>query len=177
MQPMRHTRNLGTVRRALRSLAALFTLPCLLAVTGCGGTDGGAGSEIAGFAAGSAAGLLTANPFVAVATGMAVRFGTNEAGDWLERRRQERIHGAVALAAGAADEGVVTDWSIEMDLPPGRAHGQVQTMRSLDGQIACREVLYSVKSSGMASYFVGVICRHPDDEWKWAVSQPTGQRW
>lgn len=159
-----------------RLAARPLLLALLLAAPGCAGT-GGATSELAGFAAGSAAGLLTANPFVAVATGMAVRFGTSEAGDWLERRRQARIHGAIAEAAGAQDEGEIANWSIEIDIPPGHAHGQVQTVRNLAGRIACREVLYNVASSGETSYFVGVICRHPDGTWRWAVSEPTQQRW
>lgn len=163
-------------RRSAR-LRRCILLPFLLTTSGCAGTDGGAAGEVAGFAAGSVAGLLTANPFVAVATGMAVRFGTSEAGDWLQRRRQAAIHAAIAEAAGAADPDQIVDWAIEIDLPPGHAHGQVQTTRDLRGQIACREVLYSVKSSGETSYFVGVICRHSDGAWRWAVSEPTTQRW
>ncbi|MBL8659350.1 MAG: hypothetical protein JNM75_06300 [Rhodospirillales bacterium] len=162
--------------RARWTRAVIIALVCLSTTAGCAGGDG-AGSEIAGFAAGSAAGLLTANPFIAVATGMATRFGASEAGAYLDRRRQAEIHKAIATSAGAADEDQIVDWSVEIDFPPGHAHGQVQTTRSLNGQIACREVLYSVKSSGEASFFVGVICRHSDGEWRWAVSEPTAQRW
>ncbi len=159
-----------------RSRGVGIGLACLLAVTGCAGTDG-ATSEVAGFAAGSAAGLLTANPFVAVATGMAVRFGTSEAEAYLERRRQAEIHEAIARAAGGADEDQIIEWSAALAFPPRHSHGQVQTTRSLKGQISCREVLYNVKSGGETSYYVGVICRHPDGEWRWAASEPTTQRW
>lgn len=147
------------------------------ATAGCGAT-GSASGEIAGFAAGSAAGALTANPFVGVATGLAVRFATSEAEGWLDRRRQAAIHSAIAAAAGDAAEGEVVDWSAELTVPPRHARGQVQTTRSLAGQIPCREVLYNVKGDGGdAGYFVGVICRHGDGTWRWAVSQPTAQRW
>jgi surface antigen len=153
-------------------LAALVTA----ATAGCGAT-GSASGELAGFAAGSAAGALTANPFVGVATGLAVRFATSEAEAYLDRRRQAAIHAAIATAAGAADEGAVVPWSAELEIPPRRARGQVQTVRSMGSRIACREVLYSVEGDGEASYFVGVICRQEDGTWRWAVSQPTAQRW
>jgi hypothetical protein len=162
---------------SLRCLIPVFGLASVLTTAACGAT-GGATSEVAGFAAGSAAGALTGNPFVAVATGMAVRFGTSEAGAYLERRRQAAIHAAIAKAAGGADEDAIVRWSVEIEIPPGHAHGQVQTTRSLNGQIPCREVLYNVKGgSEEVAYFVGVICRHHGGEWRWAVSEPTTQRW
>lgn len=148
-----------------------------MTTAGCGAT-GSASGEIAGFAAGSAAGALTANPFVGVATGLAVRFATSEAEGWLDRRRQAAIHSAIAGAAGSAAEGEVVEWSAEFPIPPRHVRGQVQTTRSLAGQIPCREVLYNVKGEGAgAGYFVGVICRHGDGTWRWAVSQPTAQHW
>jgi surface antigen len=146
------------------------------ATAGCG-TTGSASGELAGFAAGSAAGALTANPFVAVATGLAVRFATSEAETYLDRRRQAAIHGAIATAAGSAAEGEIVPWSVAFDIPPRQVHGQVQTVRALGGRIACREVLYNIKSGGAASYFVGVVCRHQDGAWRWAVSEPTAQAW
>lgn len=157
----------------------MFPLAALVASTtpGCGAT-GSASGELAGFAAGSAAGALTANPFIGVATGLAVRFATSEAEAYLDRRRQAAIHAAIATAAGAAGDGEVVPWSVDFDIPPGHAHGQVQTIRSLGGQIACREVLYNVKGAAAeAAYFVGVVCHHEDGAWRWAVSQPTAQRW
>lgn len=174
---MESLKGAGTHGRARWTRAVIMALVCISTTTGCTADNSGATGEIAGFAAGSAAGLLTANPFIAVATGMATRFATSEAGAYLDRRRQAEIHKAIAIAAGAADEDQIVDWSADTDFPPGHAHGQVQTTRSLNGQIACREVLYSVKSSGEANYFVGVICRHSDGEWRWAVSEPTTQRW
>lgn len=164
------------VRRRRRG--ALVTLVvAAAAVSGCD-TTGSASGELAGFAAGSAAGSLTANPFVGVATGLAVRFATSEAEAYLERRRQAAIHSAIAAAAGVAGEGQVVDWRAEFEVPPREVRGQVQTIRTLGGEIACREVLYNVKGGGAnVGYFVGVICRHDDGLWRWAVSQPTSQRW
>jgi hypothetical protein len=165
----------GVRRRRRGAIAGL--LVAAAAVSGCG-TTGSASGELAGFAAGSAAGALTANPFVGVATGLAVRFATSEAESYFERRRQATIHSAIAAAAGGAGEGEVVDWKAEFEIPPRRARGQVQTTRTLGGQIACREVLYNVKGGGAnVGYFVGVICRHDDGVWHWAVSQPTAQRW
>lgn len=69
-------------------------------------------------------------------------------------------------------------WSAKLEIPPRHARGQVQTVRSMGGRIACRELLYNVEGGGgEASYFVGVICRHEDGTWRWAVSQPAAQRW
>lgn len=159
------------------ALAAVVVAAAAAALSGCD-TTGSASGELAGFAAGSAAGALTANPFVGVATGLAVRFATSEAESYLERRRQATIHSAIAAAAGGAGEGEVVDWKAEFEIPPRQARGQVQTTRSLGGEIACREVLYNVKGGGAGvGYFVGVICRHDDGVWRWAVSQPTAQRW
>jgi hypothetical protein len=166
----------GTSRMSARACIAIAVVGLGASTTaGCGAT-GSASGEIAGFAAGSAAGALTANPFVGVATGLAVRFAASEAEAYLDRRRQAAIHAAIATAAGSSDEGNIVPWSVELDIPPRHAHGEVQTIRTLGGQIACREVLYNVKSRGEAAYFVGVICRH-DGTWRWAVSEPTVQRW
>jgi hypothetical protein len=162
-------------RRRCGALAAVVAAAA--AVSGCD-TTGSASGELAGFAAGSAAGTLTANPFVGVATGLAVRFATSEAEAYLDRRRQATIHSAIAAAAGGAGEGQVVDWKAEFEIPPREVHGQVQTTRTLGGEVACREVLYNVKGGGAnVGYFVGVICRHDDGVWRWAVSQPTSQRW
>jgi hypothetical protein len=167
----------NVVRRLRRGALAALVVAAAAALSGCD-TTGSASGELAGFAAGSAAGALTANPFVGVATGLAVRFATSEAESYLERRRQATIHSAIAAAAGGAGEGEVVDWKAEFEIPPRQARGQVQTTRSLGGQIACREVLYNVKGGGAGvGYFVGVICRHDDGVWRWAVSQPTAQRW
>lgn len=59
-----------------------------------------------------------------------------------------------------------------------RTAQQTASNVSLAGQIPCREVLYNVKGEGSdAGYFVGVICRHGDGLWRWAVTQPTAQHW
>lgn len=172
----RHGSGRRTARNGRRELTVAVVLAAAGATAGCGAT-GSASGELAGFAAGSAAGALTANPFVAVATGLAVRFATSEAEAYLDRRRQAAIHGAIAAAAGSAAEGEIVPWSVDFDIPPRHVHGQVQTVRALGGRVACREVLYNVKSGSEASYFVGVVCRHQDGAWRWAVSEPTDQAW
>lgn len=143
-------------------------------LAGCAAA-GGAADEMAGFAAGSAAGALTGNPFVAVGIGMATRFASGEARAYIDRRKQAAIRAAIAEAAGNAEEGEIVPWRVDLDIPPGHAHGQAQSVRVLDGQIQCREVLYSVKNED-AAYYVGVICRHPDG-WRWAIAEPTAERW
>lgn len=161
----------GACRRLIMAVAGLGAAGAL---AGCAAA-GGATDEMAGFAVGSAAGALTGNPFVAVGVGLATRFAAGEARAYVERRNQASIRAAIAQAAGDAEAGEIVPWRVQFDIPPGHARGQAQTVRTLDGQIQCREVLYSVTTDN-AAYFVGVICRHPDG-WRWAIAEPTAARW
>lgn len=153
-------------------LAAPMAAAAILA--GCASAQN-VSSSVAGFGVGAIVGGITANPFIAVAVGVAAEAGAREGAAYLQRRRVRKIHNTIAGVAGPLAVGEREYWAATTDVPPSGYWGQVQVIRDLGSQIPCREVLFTVEDDD-PSYFVAIICKGTEG-WRWAVSAPSTERW
>jgi hypothetical protein len=108
--------------------------------------------EAAGLGVGAGTGVLTANPIVGVAVGLAVRLATAEGIGHVTNEQQRQVQQAIAAAAGNAPDSDPVQWSTDPDAFYGALFGtvggRVQVVRDFGGRIQCREVLYTVKEDG-----------------------------
>ena len=151
-----------------RLILVMASLGAAGVLTGCA-SAGGATDELAGFAAGSAAGALTGNPFIAVGIGMATRFASGEARAYIDRRNQKLIRAAIAEAAGAAGEGEIVPLACRNSTsPPATLTAKpkpcaLSTARSNAARFSTALRTRTPRIS------LRVICRHPDG-WRWAIA-------
>lgn len=151
------------MRRAL-----LLTLTLSL-LSGCAAV-----SDIAGLAAGGAAGSVTGNPVIGYAVGIGVRTGVDEVRRYVVRRRKQGEQDAIAAIAGAAPLGQSQPWEIRHTIPIGNVRGYLTVVREIPTRLAvCREVLFSVDDDG---FFTTPICAQQGG-WKWAAAEPAVERW
>ena len=130
---------------ALAGLAASCTLSGCVAL-------GQVAPEAAGLGAGAGAGVLTANPIVGVAVGLGVRLATAEGIGYVKNEQRRQVQGAIAAAAGDAEDSDAVRWSTHPDALYrtifGKVGGHVQVVRDFGGRIRCREILYTVEDQG-----------------------------
>lgn len=154
----------------------LRAAPCVL-LLGLGACTfaGDSSPDVAAFGAGALAGGLTGNPIIGVGVGLAARFAANEGVKYVERELQQEIQDEIARRAGAAAPGELVSWSVTRDIG-GDAAGRVEVVREFGGQMLCRELIFSVEDEDEQEFFVGTICKGRE-QWKWAVSEPSIERW
>ena len=148
---------------AFAGLAASCTLSACVAL-------GEVAPEAAGLGAGAGAGVLTANPIVGVAVGLGVRLATAEGIGYVNNEQRRQVQGAIAAAAGDAEDSNVVRWSTHPDALYrtlfGKVGGHVQVVRDFGGRIRCREILYTVEDQGGVEELVddpGAEVRSVDD--------------
>lgn len=153
------------MRRPLR-WPVLLLLPVL---SGCAVV-----ADVAGLAAGGAAGGLTANPVIGYAVGISVRAGVDELQKYVTRKRHQGEQDAIAAAAGTTPLGQSTAWEIRHTIPVGNTRGTLTPVRDIVTPLAtCREVIFHVDDDGL---FTTSVC-HQADGWKWAAAEPSVDRW
>ena len=105
--------------------------------------------ERLGFA-GAGTSVLTANPIVGIAVGLAVRLATAEGIGYVRDEQQRQVQQAIAAAAGRGQRSrAVVDGSHAFyGALFGTVGGSVQVVRDFGGRIRCREVLYTVNKDG-----------------------------
>ena len=131
-------------------------------------------SDIAGLAAGGAAGSATANPVVGYAVGITVRAGVDELRRYVVRRRHQGEQDAIAQAAGTLPIGQSRAWEIRHTIPVGNNRGYLTVVREIATPLAtCREVLFTEEDGGL---FTTPICQQQQG-WKWAAAEPAVDRW
>ena len=136
--------------------------------------------DITGAIAGLASGAATANPAVGIAVGVAVRAGTNEALDYVSRRRRQNEHDAIAGIVGDMTIGDTRVWTVDQRLA-GDARGEVKVLRVIESSLAvCKELLFSVVrgegDDARTEWFTTTAC-HDGAAWKWAAAEPAVRRW
>ena len=131
-------------------------------------------SDVAGLAAGGAAGSATANPVVGYAVGITVRAGVDELRKYAARERHAGEQDAIAEAAGDTPIDQVRRWEIRHTIPVGNVRGFLVPVRDIRTPLAhCREVLFSADDDGV---FTAALCRQADG-WAWASAEPATERW
>jgi hypothetical protein len=106
--------------------------------------------EATGLGFGAGAGVLTANPIVGVAVGLAARLATAEAIGYVQGEQQKQVHIAIAAASGTAPLETPVRWETTpntvYDTLFGTIRGQALVMREFGQRIRCREIVYTVEA-------------------------------
>jgi len=163
------------VRRHRRLAVPVLTL-MVMALGGCR-----LAGELVAAAAGGGAAAASANPAVGIAVGIAVNSGINATVDYVVRTRHRAEQDAIVGEVATMEVGERRPWKIEHDIPIGNEHGEVQVTRVIATPLAlCKELVFSVESgSGDAvqrEWYATQACRN-GDRWKWALAEPTVERW
>ena len=154
----------------------------LLAVTlglgACSSTGAGVNSAItAASTAGIASGITSAtgSALVGTAAGIGAGIGLDAAFKYAERRIHRNAQDAVAIAAGPLDVGQSARWNVDAWLPLTERHGTVEIARSFGRAIPCKEIVLTVDDDD--NFYVTTICADKKGTWRWALAEPTVDRW
>ncbi len=139
------------------------------------------GGDLVAAAAGGASAAASANPLVGIAVGVAVHSGIDATINYVVRKRQQAEQDAIASEIADMDIGQRRLWKIEHDIPIGNEHGEVQVTRLIATPLTlCKELVFSVESGSgeklQRAWYTTQACRN-GDHWKWALAEPTTQRW
>ena len=159
------------------SRPARVLLPlALTALGGCRLTG-----DLVSAAAGGASAAATGNPAVGIAVGVAVHSGIDATVSYIVRTRQRAEQDSIAGVVATMKVGERRPWKIEHDIPIGNEHGEVQVIRAIDNPLTpCKELLFSVESGRdpdlNRAWYTTQACQQ-GDQWKWALAEPTIERW
>ncbi|HYG87151.1 MAG TPA: hypothetical protein VD978_12905 [Azospirillum sp.] len=146
----------------------------LLALAGCAEL----GKELNAFTtAGLAAvvGSATGSPVLGLIAGTAASYGIGSGIRYADRLIAGSVQNAVAVAAGGLGVGQAAPWQVEEDLPLSGRTGTVQVARTFGEAIPCKDIVFTIDDS--PDFFATTICQRKDGVWRWALAEPTVQRW
>jgi hypothetical protein len=156
---------------ARRRLLPFFLAPLFLA--GCAESSSALhGVTTAGIAAalGSAGG-----PVVGFLAGIGAGYAVDQGVKYGEREMQANAQQAIADTAGPLEEGKGATWEVTDATPFFGRSGTVQVARAFGEAIPCKDAVFTVGDK--PELFVTTICRDRSDRWRWAIAEPTVQRW
>jgi hypothetical protein len=159
-----------------RSPAVLLT--AVLGLAACSGTAPGVNSAISSAGtAGIASGITSAtgSALVGTAAGIGAGIGLDAGIKYAERRIQRNTQDAVAIAAGPLAVGQSAQWNVDAWLPLSDRHGTVEIARSFGKAIPCKDVVFTVDDDD--NFYVTTICADKKGTWRWALAEPTVDRW
>jgi uncharacterized protein YceK len=164
----------GNKASALKIVALL----AVVTLSGCGAVLTEGASDAAGVVGASAAASVTKNAAVAAAIGLGTQSVALEGVHYLERRVHRAEQDAIATAAGSLALNAVAAWSIRHNLPiEDDEHGHLVVTRVLgNGNMLCKEIVFSVDAKKRRDFYVATVCRS-SDTWKWASAEPAVPRW
>jgi hypothetical protein len=157
---------------------ALVWLVAAVALPGC--TNRGSAIDTA-VGAGAAAGIasavtsVTGNALIGAAAGVGAGVGADAGIKYAERRVHRNVQDAVAQAAGPLDVGQSARWHVNHWLPLTEKHGTVETARAFGRSIPCKDVVFTV--DGDDNLYVSTVCQDKRGIWRWALAEPTVDRW
>lgn len=161
-----------------RAFPALLFVIAALAVSGCSSTGTAVGSAIsAASTAGVASGVThaTGSALVGTAAGIGAGIGLDAGIKYVERRIHHTAQDAVAHAAGPLAVGQSARWNIDQWLPLTDRHGTVEIARSFGSAIPCKDAVFTVDDDD--NLYVTTVCRDKRGIWRWALAEPTTDRW
>ena len=146
-----------------------------LALGGCTGFSEIAG-DVGAVGVGAVVGGLTGNPLIGFAAGAGAQLALSEGVDYYQREAVDLVHEAIAETAGEAPAGERRAWTVDSTLPLVEAGGEVQVLRDFGGDIPCRELVFTDDDID-DTFFIAVVCQGEDGRWRWAVAEPSTDRW
>jgi hypothetical protein len=159
-----------------RNGALLLTM--MLGLAACSSTSSGVGSALSSAGtAGIASGITSAtgSALVGTAAGIGAGIGLDAGIKYGERRIQRNAQDAVAIAAGPLVVGQSARWNVDAWLPLTGRHGTVEIARSFGKAIPCKDVVFNVDDDD--DLFVTTVCADKKGIWRWALAEPTVDRW
>lgn len=159
-----------------RNCAVLLTMA--LAIAGCSTSGAGVNSAFTSAGtAGIASGITSAtgSALVGTAAGIGAGIGLDAAFKYGERRVQRNAQDAVAIAAGPLVVGQSARWNVDAWLPLTERHGTVEIARSFGETIPCKDAVFTVDDDD--NLYVTTICADKNGTWRWALAEPTVDRW
>lgn len=155
-----------------------MALAATLGLAACS-SSGTAVDEAIGAAstAGIASGVTSAtgSALIGTAAGIGAGIGLDAGIKYAERRVHRNAQDAVAAAAGPLNVGQSSRWTIDHWLPLTGRHGTVEVARSFGAAIPCKDVVFTVDHDD--NLYVTTVCRDKKGNWRWALAEPTVDRW
>lgn len=127
----------------------------------------------AGIASGVAS--ATGSALVGTAAGIGAGIGIDAGIKYAQRRIHRNAQDAVAMAAGPLAIGQATRWDVDAWLPLDGRHGTVEVARSFGTAIRCKDVVFTVDDDD--DLYVTTVCADKRGNWRWALAEPTVDRW
>jgi len=163
----------------MRRAAAAALLVTSIAISGCGeaqstASSSGLGAAVSG-GVGAGVAHATGSALVGVAAGVGAGVGLDYGIKYAERRVHAHVQDAVALAAGPLAVGQSARWNDDYWLPLDGKHGTVEVARSFGNRIPCKDIVFTVDKDD--NFYVAVVCADKHGAWRWALAEPTVDRW
>ena len=111
----------------------------------------------------------------ATSAGVGAGVGIDVAVKYAERRVHGHVQDAVALAAEPLAVGQSAHWNDEYWLPLDGKQGTVEVARSFGKAIPCKDIVFTVDKDD--NLYVAVVCADKKGAWRWALAEPTVDRW
>jgi hypothetical protein len=159
-----------------RNMAALLAVA--LGLAACSSAGSAIDSAVSSAStAGIAAGITSAtgSALVGTAAGIGAGIGLDAGFKYAERRIHRNAQDAVAVAAAPLGVGQSARWNIDGWLPLTDRHGTVEVARSFGKAIPCKDVVFTVDDDD--DFYVTTICANKKGVWRWALAEPTVDRW
>ena len=159
-------------------MGGVVLLVTALGLPGCTNTGSAVDSAVgAGAAAGIASGVtsVTGSALVGAAAGIGAGVGLDVSIKYAERRVHGNVQDAVAQAAGPLAVGQSARWYVNHWLPLTEKRGTVETARNFGSSIPCKDIVFTV--DGDDNLYVSTVCRDKHGGWRWALAEPTVDRW
>jgi hypothetical protein len=153
-------------------------LAVMLGLAACTSTGSGINSAISSAStAGIASGITSATGSALVGTmaGIGAGIGIDAGIKYAERRIHRNAQDAVAIAAGPLDVGQSARWNVDTWLPLTDRHGTVEIARRFGRAIPCKDIVFTVDDDD--NFYVTTICADKKGTWRWALAEPTVDRW
>ena len=157
---------------------AAVLLAMTLGLAACSSAGSGIDSAISSAStAGIAAGITraTGSALVGTAAGIGAGIGIDMGIKYAERRIHRNAQDAVAIAAAPLAVGQSAPWNVDGWLPLTDRHGTVEIARSFGQAIPCKDVVFTVDDDD--DLYVTTVCADKKGTWRWALAEPTVDRW
>lgn len=118
-------------------------------------------------------GLVTAG----VVAGIAFDYSVDQGMEWAGRRIHNNVQNAVAEAAGPLAVGQSAPWNVDKLLPLSDKSGTVEVARIFGDTIPCKDVIFTLDGDEAHSIYTTTICRNDKGDWRWALAEPSIDRW
>ena len=154
----------------------LYVLVVVGLLGGCTSVASDTAGTSASLGVGAAVGAATANPLIGLAAGLAATVAIDAGLKYAERELTLDRHNAIAEPAGAAPLGEWRPWVMTSRVSGvGDASGRLLVTREF-ADPPCREIVYTDDVED-PEFYVAMICRNHEGQWRWAVSEPATPRW